>query len=308
MEFIYLIRRSNRIILFAMFALLVKHGSAQNNQFSYTQYMDNLTPLNPAYSMLDKTGSINALVRKQWVGIEGAPTTFMFNGNLPFESINASAGLIVLNDRFAIENQTEINAYFAKTTRVGFNNYLAVSLNAGVRTYIANYSTLDHMDPVFSNDVRETKPNFGFGVMYFSDRYYIGLSLPELTVNSLGTASLQNNSNFTNHYYFSAAVLTDINSAIKFKPATLISYSREVPLIVDVSGTFYLKERLGLGVNYRTNSEMAGIISVNLNKIRFSYSFQFGTSASNLGGFNMPTSEVTLYYRFGNGALKPKLL
>src|ERR1700722_7221099 len=83
--------------------------------FSYSQHMNNLTPLNPAYSLLDNNGSINALVRKQWVGIPGAPTTFVFNANLPLESVGASSGLIAMDDQFAVEHLTEINAYFAKS-------------------------------------------------------------------------------------------------------------------------------------------------------------------------------------------------
>ncbi len=116
---------------------------AQNSQFSYTQYMDNLTPLNPAYSLLYKPGAVNALARKQWVGINGAPTTFMLNGDLPIESVNGAAGLTIVNDQLAIEHQTEVNAFFTKAVQVGPKDYLGVSINVGLRNYAANYSTLD---------------------------------------------------------------------------------------------------------------------------------------------------------------------
>src|SRR5271165_629467 len=105
------------IALFCLFLFVMARVEVKGQQlpaFGYTQYMDNLTPLNPAYSLLDKAGSISTLARKQWVGVDGAPTTFLINGNLPLESINGSAGLIVFNDQFAIERETEVNAYFAK--------------------------------------------------------------------------------------------------------------------------------------------------------------------------------------------------
>jgi type IX secretion system PorP/SprF family membrane protein len=270
--------------------------------------MDNLTPLNPAYSLLDKAGSLNMLGRKEWVGVDGAPTTFLFNGNIPIPAINAAAGLIVLNDQFAIERQTEVNAYFAKSIQLGPEAYLGVSLNAGVRNYVANYSQLAANDPVFATDVRQTKPNVGFGVMYYTDWYYLGVSVPELTFTSLGTASIQNNNNFINHYYFSGALITNIDEDIKFKPATLFSYASGVPLVADFSGTFYLKETLGLGVNYRTNNEMAGIITINVSSFHVGYSYQFGTTSNNLGGANIPTHEVTLSYRFGKTSGNAKLL
>src|ERR1700760_4268921 len=98
----------------------------QQQEFGYTQYMDNLTPFNQAYSMLDKNGSVSALVRNQFLGIQGAPSTFILNGNVPIESINASAGLLVMNDQFAIEHNTQIGTYFAKSIQVGESQFLAV--------------------------------------------------------------------------------------------------------------------------------------------------------------------------------------
>ena len=292
-----------------LLSLFIAAGvQAQTQQFSYTQYMDNLTPLNPAYSLLDKAGSVSMLGRKEWVGIDGAPTSFLFNGNLPISSIDAAAGLNVLNDNFAIEHQTEVNAYFAKAIQLGPQGYLGVSLNAGIRNYVANYSQLAANDPVFATDVRQTKPNVGFGVMYYTDWYYLGISAPELTFTSLGTASVQSNNNFVAHYYFSGALITNIDEDIKFKPATLFTYASGVPLVADFSGTFYLKETLGLGVDYRTNNEMAGIITINVSSFHIGYSYQFGTSSNNLGGANIPTHEVTLSYRFGKASGNNKLL
>lgn len=280
----------------------------QTPAFTYTQFMDNLTPLNPAYSLIDKAASISTLARKQWVGVDGAPTTYLLNGNIPFSDINAAAGLVVFNDNFAIEHQTEVNAYFAKGIQLGQSDYLAVSLNAGIRNYAAYYSQLDSNDPEFKNDIIQNKPNIGFGVMYYGDNYYVGISAPELTITSLGTASVQNNNNFVNHYYVAGAFITDLGEDIKFKPATLISYAKGTPLAADLSGIIYLKEIVGVGFDYRTNNLAAGIMTINVDGFHIGYSYQFNVASSDLGGYNIPTHEVTISYRFGPGAANPKLL
>jgi type IX secretion system PorP/SprF family membrane protein len=293
------------LVTLSLCLLLIVTGlsaCAQQQAFSYTQYMDNLTPFNPAYSLLDKAGSIHTLARKQWVGIDGAPVTYLINGNLPIESIDGAAGLIVFDNRLAIEHQTEVNAYFAKGIQLDPYSYLAVSINGGIRNYTANYSSLDSNDPTFRNDVRGTKPNIGFGVIYYTDWYYLGISAPELTITSLGTASIQNNSNFRSHYYFSGALLTNISEDIKFKPATLVAYAKGVPLVVNVSGTLYMKQALGIGINYNTDNAMAGIVTINMNAFHVGYSYQFDTSSANLGGFNNATHEIFISYRFGKGA------
>jgi len=292
-------------LLFLGFALGLR--AQQQQEFGYTQYMDNLTPFNQAYSMLDKNGSVSALVRKQFVGIQGAPSTFIFSGNLPIESFDGSSGLLVMNDKFAIESNTQFSAYLAKSIQMSDNNYLAVSISGGIKSYIANFSTLGPTDPQFRNDVRETRPNLGFGVMYYSDSYYVGLSMPELTITGLGTASVQNNTNFRNHYYFSGGFITQLADDIKLKPATMVAYAKGVPVTANISGTIFLKDMLGVGLNYRSDNEAAGIISINMNSFKLGYSYQFGTSSNNLGGFNNSIHEVTLTYRFGTN-LMPKLL
>ncbi|HWZ04373.1 MAG TPA: PorP/SprF family type IX secretion system membrane protein, partial [Mucilaginibacter sp.] len=202
----------------------------------------------------------------------------------------------------------EANAYFAKGIQLGQNDFLAVSLNAGVRDYVANYSQLDPNDPQFRNNIRSIKPNIGFGVMYYTDTYYIGISVPELTITSLGTASQQSGINFDNHYYFAGGLLTDLDEDIKFKPAALVAYTKGIPVTADFSGTIILKEQLGVGVDYRTTKQAAGILTINVDNFHIGYSYQFNTASQDLGGINIPTHEVTLSYRFGSGAATPKLL
>jgi len=296
-------------VLSVLMLLAAAKTMAQTPAFTYTQFMDNLTPLNPAASLLDKAGSISTLARKQWVGIDGAPTTYLLNANLPFEDINAATGLIIFNDNFAVEHQTEVNAYFAKAIQLGEIDFLAVSLNAGLRNYTAYYSQLDSSDPEFRTDVRENKPNIGFGIMYYTDTYYVGVSAPELTITSLGTASVQNNNNFVNHYYFSGAYLTgEQDDDIRLKPAFLVSYAKGTTTTADLSGIIYLKDILGIGFDYRTSNQAAGIMTINADGFRIGYSYQFNTASNDLGGFNIPTHEVTITYRFGPGAANPKLL
>jgi type IX secretion system PorP/SprF family membrane protein len=279
----------------------------QSSTFNYNQYADNLTPVNPAYSLLDKAGSMSILGRKQLIGIPGAPTSLLFSGSLPIESINAAAGIFAENDKIAVESQTEINAFFAKAIQVTGDGYLSVSINAGIRSYVANYTLLDAADPQFSTDIRETKPNVGFGVMFYSNNFYIGLSVPELSFRNLGNASVLQADYLKTHYYFSGAFITNVDNDISFKPATLISYVDGTRAIFNVSGTFYLKNLFSIGANYSTRQQAAGIMSINFSGFRIGYSYEFGTSSGNLGSYNNATNEVSLAYRFGK-TQAPKLL
>lgn len=289
--------------------LIINSAKGQQSA-SYTQYMGNLTPFNSAYSVVDNVASVNILFRSQYVGIQGAPNTFIFNGNMPLQSGSGAAGLIINNDNFAVEHQMLVNAYFAKSVQLSKDAFLCVSLNAGFRNYVADYAGLAPGDPVFADDIRETKASVGFGILYYTDSYYIGVSVPQLTFRDLGEGSLLDNNYFRNHYFISAAYLANLGDEgdIKIKPAVLVSYVRGVPLIADISTTFYVKDVLGIGVNYRTNNEMAGIVSYNVHNFRIGYSYQFGTTSNNLAGISNATHEITLSYRFGKGAANPNFL
>jgi len=196
---------------------------------------------------MDADGSFNMLARKQWAGVNGAPTTLFFNGNLPVGSLNGSAGLIFENDKFGVENLTEMNAFYAQSVQISDKQFLAVSFNLGFKNYTADYSQLDPNDPALSPDVRENKPNIGFGLMYYNEDFYLGVSVPELTIRNLGVASLLDNNYFRNNYFFTGGFTLKLVDGLKLKPAALVSYTRGVPLITDVSGTLLIKDFLGLG-------------------------------------------------------------
>jgi len=288
----------------------VSYNKAQAQQpFTFTQYMNNLTPVNAAYSTLDNAGNLNVVGRKQFIGINGAPSTFLFNGSLPVPSINSNAGIIVLNDAYGAENLTEINGFFAKKIQLTGTSFLSVGLNAGFRTHKVTTANLDPSDPRFAGtNIDETETNVGLSAMLSGSNYYVGVSLPRLTLNSIGK-SAEENGYIMNTYYLTGAYIVNLNEDFKLKPAALIAYGgSNLPVMTDISATLYIKNALGLGVNYHSQDAFAGIISVNLNNnITFGYSYQFSVGQYALGGFNNTTQELTLSYRFGKD-VKPKFL
>ncbi len=298
-----------KLLLFVV-ALQIWNNKAMAQQpFTFTQYMNNLTPVNPAYSTLDNAANVNVVGRKQWIGINGAPSTFLFNGSIPIPALNSTAGLIALNDKFGAENLTEINAFFAKKIQLSATDYLSTSINAGFRNYKVNYSSLDPQDPQFNtSDVNQTVANLGLGVMLYGSNYYVGVSLPRLTLKNIGKSAKENNY-YMNTYYLTGAYLKSLGPDFKIKPAVLVAYSgSNLPAQADISTTLFVKDVVGLGVNYRTNNSVAGIFSLYINNnIQFGYSYQFSTGTYALGGINNTTQEITLSYRFGN-SLKSKLL
>lgn len=292
-----------RSALFAFCFLLFAFNSPAQQSFTYTQYMNNLTPYNSAYSLLSKQENLNLLGRVQWVGIDGAPTSYLFNGNLVVEKIEATAGLIVIQDKFGVENQTEASLFFAKSVQLTHSSYFAVSVNGGFQSYKANYSQLDATDPEFRDDINENTGTIGAGIMFYNpDKFYIGASLPRLIMRSTD----KNIRHLKSTYYLSAGFLHQLDDNITIKPSVLVSYSQNIPAMVDISTTFYFGT-VGIGVNYRSNNEVAGVFSYLFNNFRIGYSYQAGVTNKNIGNFTYGTHELTLGIRFGKAVNKAQL-
>ena len=94
-----------KIYLATLLALLgLAEASAQQDPH-YTQYMYNMNVINPAYAGSKENLSIGLLYRKQWVDIDGAPSTGTFSGHSPVGK-NVGLGLSAITDQIGPVKET----------------------------------------------------------------------------------------------------------------------------------------------------------------------------------------------------------
>ena len=269
---------------------------------TYNQYGVTVTPLNPAGSRIDSAGSVTVLGRRQWVGVEGAPQAFWFTGHLPVRALGASAGLNVRHESLAIEQSSEFSAFFAKSVRLSAETFLSLSLSAGVSHYRGNFSSVDGSDPAFSrDDIRETDALAGFGLMlYGQEKYYVGVSLPRLSLSNLGSGGTNRQYRFYNQYHLMAGYLLPLGEDFHLKPAGLVTYSSNEKTRAEISAMVYARRMFGLGLNVRTYGHIAGMAHIAVNRLGINYSYQFHPGNQPLTRqLNNATHEVGLTYRFG---------
>lgn len=271
-------------------------------QFTYTQYIDNLIPVNPAWTLYHKDAVLNLLVRKQWVNVEGAPTTFMANGALPLEQIGASLGFSAMNDKVGPENLTDFNAFFAK--EVSFDNdfYLSTSMSIGMRNYNALFSSLGVIDPILNNsDIRENRFNVGASVlMYVTEKFYAGVSVPRINLR-LADKDLEQNGNFRNNYFVNIGYAARLGEEFKLETASVLLYTPNVPLQLDLSAKVWVKDTYGLGFNLRSNSEAAFLSTYDFGGYKLGYSYSSTFGKRRVAGFTNATHEITMGISFGRG-------
>ena len=266
----------------------------------YTQYMYNMNILNPAYAG-SKLGtlSISMLGRSQWVGIPGSPQTGTLSVHSPITN-RMGLGLSVYADKVGPVNEEFIFADYSYTIPVGYYDNLSFGVKAGVSIFNAtliDLQTVVQGDVNFSQNIAGAKPNFGFGVFYYSDIYYIGLSVPNL----LKTTYLEKNGGVVtnvskkSHLFLTGGYVFDLTYDWKFKPSMMAKAAMGAPLSIDLSANFLFDEALEVGASYRFGDAISLLMGAQITEsLRVGYSYDFTTS--DLRKFNSGSHELIILF------------
>lgn len=272
----------------------------------YTQYMYNTMSVNPAYAGSRGQLSLATLYRSQWMGLEGAPETFTLNLHSPIRNSRVGYGVSVVHDNIGdgVVQETYLDAVVSYTIDVSRDAKLSFGLKAGGNMLSLDFSGLRNFDaePVQSDNIdNRFSPNFGVGAYYHTDRFYAGLSAPNLLQSEYFDNNRQdaNDVQFLSteriNFYMITGYVFDLNYNLKFKPAILTKVVSGAPLQLDLSGTFLFNEKFSFGAAYRWDASISGLIGFQLNQ-QLMIGMAYDRETTELGGtqFNDGTFEVFL--------------
>ena len=262
--------------------MLTKEVIAQQDPH-YTQYMFNTMSINPAYA--GSTGSLQALLlyRSQWVGVDGAPETQNFSMHSPLRNEKMGLGLNIVNDKLGPSSEVFADANFSYTIQTGYYTKLAFGVKGGARVLNVDWSKGRFYDPedvLLNNNIdSRIMPSLGAGAYWYSDRWYIGASIPNFIrsdyYDDIQEAVLSNRL----HYFIMGGYVFDINRNLKLKPAFLVKAVSGAPVSVDVSASFLLQEFLNLGAAYRWNDSVSLLAGFQISRSLFvGYSYDYTTT------------------------------
>jgi len=280
-------------------------GFAQQDS-QYTQYMYNTINVNPAYAGSRGVMSIFGLHRTQWVGIEGAPTTNAFSINTPINNSNLGIGLSFVNDKIGPTNDNTISADVSYTIRTSETLKLSFGVKASANVFNLDVNKLnpaDAGDPNLQNFNNEFSPNIGAGAYLHSDKFYLGLSVPnflqDTKYNDNSVAVFKERMNF----YAIGGYVFDISPSIKFKPAFLTKVVTGSPLQVDASANFLFFDKLMLGGAYRWDAAVSALAGFQISDGLFiGYSYDMETTK--LRHYSSGSHEVFLRFELFNKVSK----
>ena len=266
----------------------------------YTQYMYNMNIVNPAYAGSNEALSIGLLGRTQWVGLNGAPKTATFSAHAPMGN-NLGMGLSIMTDEIGPLKETNVYTDFSYTIQTSEVGKLAFGLKGGLTFHYLGLATLATVSPDvnFSENTNRVYPNFGVGIFYYTDQFYMGASLPNMIESNHFERSggIISKASEKMHYFLTSGVVFNLSDRLKFKPSFMAKTTVGTPLSVDVSANFLIDEKLELGTSYRLDDAVSALINFAINKnLRIGYAYDY--TVSNIGQFNSGTHEVILLYDF----------
>lgn len=254
----------------------------------YTQYMYNMQTINPAYVGARADLTIGLLARSQWMGVDGAPktNTFSLNGRL---LDGVGLGLSVISDKLGLSSITNANIDASYTIPVSHYGRLALGLKGGMTFYNNNLDQGITPDNEIYAATNGNYPNVGVGAFLYTNRYFVGLSIPYLLNTPqyiYDTTVYETRISRDANAFLSAGVLLEINDKLKFKPTTLIKYAHNLPLSIDLNTNFLYDERMEFGLSYRYNDSISAVFAIFLNEtFRIGYAYDhtltdFGVKSS----------------------------
>lgn len=266
----------------------------------FTQYMYNTININPAYAGSRGVMSIFGLHRNQWIGLEGAPTTNTFSINTPINNSNLGLGVSLVNDKIGPTTENAFSVDLSYTVRTSDTYKLSFGIKGTADVYNLDVNKLTYdtsNDPQFQNFENKFRPNIGAGIYFHSDKFYMGLSVPNFIESD--QFSNDNVSIYTEKikYYLIGGYVFDLSPDLKFKPAFLTKLEQGAPLQVDASANFMFYDKFVLGVAYRWSASVSAMAGFQITDgLYLGYGYDHETT--NLRKYNSGSHEIFLRFEF----------
>ena len=269
----------------------------------YTHYMFNTQTVNPAYAGNRGLTTMTLLHRSQWVGLEGAPMSQTFTVNTPIFRNKLGLGVSLQNDKIGPTNIFTANVDLAYRLKINKKNHLAFGLKSAFGSYSRNLTQLYADQPgdvAIDNASRNDMfYDFGFGLLYTNDHFYVGVSTPKTILNNFS----QNNGvtvggREVQHFYFTAGGAIDLGERAVWKPSTFVRAAYGAPITIDASSLFEFNNKLEVGAMWRSNDAIGVLLGYTFKeqfRIGYSFDWSYGmeTFVNNLG-----SHELMLRYEF----------
>jgi type IX secretion system PorP/SprF family membrane protein len=288
-----------KLRLAAVFFVLLSVPSLGQDTHNFTQFYFNPALLNPSFTGTDGKLALYASYRKQWAGIEGAPTIANFSLqtalpsglNLGFNAANNKNGLISTSGALITGGYT---LAVTPTSFIRFGISVGTAFN---KVDIANLKFASGSDVVQSTLLANNMQVLGnVGFSFHTASFHAGISAPNifqpvyLSAESFAVSKVNPFETIiahaSNRFYFAK----DKNV---FEPYLIYRYHRNAPAQIEAAAVVHLQNVVWFGASYRQDfgiSALAGFKIKGQTAIGYSYSIK----NSGANQVSSPSHEIHL--------------
>lgn len=251
----------NKLVLFITLISFYKVSVSQQDM-TMSMYMFNPLFSNPATAGYQDRQWLSALGRYQWVGIDGAPKSASLSYQTPLKNENIAIGALIKYDAIGLMKNMGADLSFAYRLKLTEKTRLSIGLMGSIFHYndVRRDAITNQPDPTATDNITTWIPNFGAGLYLFSNRYFVGASVPHMlnlkisdpAASAVGTTL----SKIYNHYFASAGYVFGPENGIKFKPTCFFKMSQNSSPNIDLNANLLLQERFWVGLGYRSGGDV----------------------------------------------------
>lgn len=273
----------------------------------FSQYQQNGFVINPSLTGIDERQEATAAYRKQWQQIQGSPETVTMGYKHFLEDDNMGLGGYFMYDKTGPTSSMGLSLMYAYFLNFDDRDIkrLAIGLSASIFQYRLDGSELILDEPddeaIYSNNASKILPDAGFGVTYYTDKFFVGASIPQalsLNVKFSGDDGLSEIRRIAHFYLMGGGKFKfGPESEHLFEPSIWAKYALHSPINVDFNGRITFDNIVFAGLGYSTSRTMMAEMGVKIAaraRIGYALSFHFSEYHSYLG-FN---HEVMVTYTF----------
>jgi type IX secretion system PorP/SprF family membrane protein len=294
--------------------------------------------VNPSLAGRDGYTTVNLTVREQWVGMNGAPSTYaasfqtsilknsyISRTHSPRKRIfklsregKVGLGGYLFNDNNGIIHRTGLQATYAYhismgKAKNGVSNDLSfgLALTAYQHTIGTKDLTYSYNDDPYLNayDKSVFITDFNFGASYTTTDYYIGFAMSNMLRGSLvfGNSS-DNRTGELGYYYLTGGYNFPLDRNWTIKPSAFIKSSDMVlnSMQVDLTTRLYYRDDYWAGLSWRTNDAI--IVMMGLRYQRFYFAYAIDIELTDIRKKTLGTHELTAAFKFGESARRYRWL
>jgi type IX secretion system PorP/SprF family membrane protein len=276
-------------LLTAIFFFTTYQPLAGQQPGHYSLYFMNKMHWNPAYAGLDHSLSITGAFRKQWVGLEGSPSSQNVNAHMPLYIASGGIGINIENDMLGAERSSSALMAYNYQMPLG-SGILSVGLAGGIiqraldgrklRTPEGDYTepgVIQHNDDLLPLvEETATLPTFDAGLFYQSEWLDIGISAKNLVESTadFSTVSLQ----LKRNYFAIMDVHLEVNGSFTLHPSVFVRSD-------------FIQTQTDLGIRVQYNDNIFGGASLR------GYNSNSIDAVSIIAGFNL-SENLKLAYAY----------